>query len=249
MIAAPLKCHRGRRLAGPRKPRTAIHGLTFHESRYLSRLIDAIETCRYAGAFSRPFEDSAMPMDINIQLSDDDLQFFVKGMRDVQASVKDEDADTIIAAAQKLLDETRGASPPPFIAERIGSVESLISMSRDVGFNLPAEDRKRVLAALAYLADPNDAIPDNVPVLGFLDDAIMIELCRQDLRFEIEAYDDFCEWRTDEARARGLDPEKLMVQRADWADAQAAEAIALMQRRRRDSYSSGAWKPTLFKIS
>ena len=24
-----------------------------------------------------------MPMDINIQLSDDDLQFFVKGMRDV----------------------------------------------------------------------------------------------------------------------------------------------------------------------
>ena len=190
-----------------------------------------------------------MPMDINIQLSDDDLQFFVKGMHDVQASVKDESADAIITAAQKLLDETHAAHAPPFIAERIGSVESLIAMSRDVGFNLPAEDRKRVLAALAYLADPNDAIPDNVPVLGFLDDAIMIELCRRDLRFEIEAYEDFTSWRAEEARARGLDPEKLMVQRADWADAQAAEAIALMQRRRHDSYSSGSWKPTLFKIS
>lgn len=189
-----------------------------------------------------------MPMDINIQLSDDDLQFFVKGMHDVQASVKDEDAETIIAAAQKLLDETHAAHAPPFIAERIGSVESLIAMSRDVGFNLPDADRRRVLAALAYLADPNDAIPDSVPVLGFLDDAIMIELCRRDLQFEIEAYEDFVAWRAEEARARGLDPDKLMVQRADWADAQAAEAIALMQRRRRDSYASGAWQPTLFRI-
>ncbi|WHZ20126.1 MAG: hypothetical protein OJF55_002275 [Rhodanobacteraceae bacterium] len=190
-----------------------------------------------------------MPMDINIQLSDDDLQFFVKGMREVEASVKGADSGKIIAAAQELLDKTRGNKVPPFIAERLGSVESLIAMARDAGFSLPDADRQRVLAALAYLADPNDAIPDDVPVLGFLDDAIMIELCRQDLRFEIEAYDDFCEWRADEARARGIDPEKLMAQRADWADARAAETIALMHRRRRDSYASGAWKPTLFKVS
>lgn len=189
-----------------------------------------------------------MPLDINIQLSDDDLQFFVKGMHDVEASVKDTSPDTIIAAAQKLLNETRGASVPPFIAERLDSVESMISMAKDVGFGLPDADRQRVLAALAYLADPNDAIPDAVPVLGFLDDAVMIELCRQDLRFEIEAYDDFCAWRTDEAKARGEDPAKLMVQRVDWADACAAETIARMHRRRKDSYASGAWKPTLFKV-
>lgn len=190
-----------------------------------------------------------MPMDISIQLSDDDLQFFVDGMREVEAGIQGRNPEDIVTAAQNLLAKSRGSNVPPFIAERLESVESMISMAKDVGFNLPDADRHRVLAALAYLANPDDSIPDMVPVLGFLDDAIMIELCRQDLKFEIEAYDDFCAWREQEAKLRGEDPAKLGVERADWADARAAEAIARMHRRRHDSYASGAWKPTLFKVS
>ena len=202
-----------------------------------------------------------MPMDINIQLSDDDLQFFVKGMREVEAGIQSQNSDKIITAAQALLDETRGAEhAPPFISERLDSVESLISMAGDVGFNLPDEDRHRVLAALAYLADPEDSIPDRVPVLGFLDDAIMIELSVRELKHELDAYDDFCDYRQHEASRRGMDPAK--VGRADWLDSRRDELIDRMHSRRERDYGVGygsssgygrasytrGWRPGIFKF-
>lgn len=57
-------------------------------------------------------------------------------------------------------------------------------------------ERERVLSVLAYFTDPDDLIPDEIPGLGFLDDAIMIELASKELRHEIEAYTDFCAFRS-----------------------------------------------------
>ena len=53
------------------------------------------------------------------------------------------------------------------------------------------DERSPVLAALAYLCDPEDVIPDEIPGIGLLDDAVMIELVFRELRHELEAYEDF----------------------------------------------------------
>lgn len=103
-------------------------------------------------------------------------------MRRAQEAAKGRDAAGIIADARKLLRAEAHGRAPNFIRERLDTVESMIGMADDAGFALPEADETRVLAVLAYFADPVDFIPDTVPGLGFFDDAIMIELCRQELR-------------------------------------------------------------------
>lgn len=202
-----------------------------------------------------------MPLSISFELSDRDLEHFTKALEKARASAGSKGADEILAAASKLLVEASKVEVPDFIRERLEKLDDLIAMSRDDGWHLPEEDRQRVLSALVYFADPSDVIPDNVPVLGYFDDAIAIEMCVKELKYEIEAYDEFCDFRQGEAEKRGLNPAE--VGRADWLEARRDELVDRMHRRRnRDAGGSGygdssgyarrgytsSFRPGLFRI-
>jgi uncharacterized membrane protein YkvA (DUF1232 family) len=190
-----------------------------------------------------------MSLAITIELGDADLQHFIDAMRRAQDEAKHLSPAQVTESAAKLLDEGHHVKLPQFIAERLAKLDSMISMVNDQGFALPEEDRQRVLACLTYFANPKDIIPDNVPVLGFLDDAIMIELCVRELQHEIEAYDDFVAYRNEEAQRRGVDPATLKTERVEWAEARRVELLNRMRNRRMQSYSSSSgWRPTLFKF-
>lgn len=191
-----------------------------------------------------------MSLTITIELGDADLQHFIDGMKKAQEETKHLSAQQITDAARKLLADSANVPVPHFIAERLAKLDAMIAMVHDAGWALPDEDKGRVLSALTYFADPKDVIPDTVPVLGFLDDAIMIELCVRELKHELDAYDDFCDFRNNEAARLGVDPASHDVQRAQWLEGRREELQDRMRRRRRDSYSgtTGSWKPTLFRF-
>ena len=190
-----------------------------------------------------------MSLAITIELGDADLQHFIDAMKRAQEESRHLSAQQVAEAASQLLVEGHKVAVPQFIAERLQKLDSMIAMVNDTGFSLPEEDRQRVLACLTYFANPQDIIPDNVPVLGFLDDAIMIELCVRELQHEIEAYEDFVAYRKSEAAAHGVDPSALKTQRVEWAEARRLELIDRMRKRRGQSYQSGSgWKPMLFSF-
>ena len=202
-----------------------------------------------------------MSISLNFELNDRDLEHFHKAMAAAKESAKDRTAEDIIACAGTLLADAQKVHIPDFIKERLLRLDDMIAMVRDEGWHLPDEDRQRVLSALVYFCDPKDIIPDNVEVLGFLDDAIMIELCVRELKHELEAYDDFCDYRQHEAERRGLEPAKLG--RADWLESRRDELIDRMHARRERDFGTGygsssgyapraaytrGWRPGVFKF-
>jgi hypothetical protein len=178
-----------------------------------------------------------MPLTINLELSDEDLQHFAGVAESAKQASAGLSNTQVIEAATKLVATAQQSHTPQFVKERLELVGTLVAMMRDEGWALADEDCDNVRSALAYFTHGADAIPDTVPVLGFIDDAIMIELCARDLRHEIEAYDDFVEFRQREADRRKLDP--ATVGRADWLENRREELQDRMHRRRNRDFRGG----------
>ncbi|MFK7897137.1 MAG: YkvA family protein [Myxococcota bacterium] len=141
-------------------------------------------------------------MKISFELSDKDLRYFRQVLQKVRKGRSAQKEDVILRESLGLLDEVKKTNAPQFVQERIAQLTKLIQMLEDDDWRLEGADRKRVLNALAYFADPDDLIPDRVPGLGYLDDAIMVELVVRDLKHEIEAFDAFVEFRKDKKKAK-----------------------------------------------
>ncbi len=181
-----------------------------------------------------------MSLRVTFELDDDDLKHFKMIMQEARkaaAGIKPED---IVEAAERLLKGVDVATVPHFIGQRLQGLRDMIDMLQDHEWRLPADDAKRVLNALAYFCEPEDLIPDHVPGLGFLDDAIMIELAVRELRHEIEAYRDFCDYRGRAETRRGVKAKTSDVTREDWLAERRRQLQSRMHRRRKRSLSRAA---------
>ena len=69
---------------------------------------------------------------------------------------------------------------------RSGRGFTLIEMLVDEEWKLPKNDRERLLAVFMYFGDPEDILPDEIPVIGYLDDVIEPNQTRQRLSRALE---------------------------------------------------------------
>ncbi len=167
-------------------------------------------------------------MRISFELDDNDLKHFQLIMDEARKAARRIAPEDIVAAAEDLLRSVPESGAPGFVVERLERLQLMIDMLSDIEWRLPHQDASRVLNALAYFTEPEDLIPDHIPGLGFLDDAIMIELVVRELKHEIEAYQDFCDYR-ERLRAKG---DASSASREGWLDARRGELQARMRRRR-----------------
>lgn len=181
-----------------------------------------------------------MTLRITFELTDRDLNFFRKALRQSRAAVKDAEDAEIIEAIHAVLDDIRSSEPlPDFVGTRIPELETLLRMLSDEEWQLPDADRERLLATFVYFADPEDILPDHIPVIGYLDDVIIIELVARELVHVREAYDDFCAFREDFDKEYGKDVDPVI--RRDRLDRRRQQLHQRMRRRSARQQKPNLW--------
>lgn len=128
---------------------------------------------------------------------------------------------------------------------RLRRLDGLRAMLEDSDWDTSRATRARVLKLLDYVDRDDDLIADREPMLGLLDDVLLIELAWPAFSAEAEEYRDFCTYRDDEHPAGSGES-----QRHAWVRDRLAE-IALWQHHLRVSdshYAHSGDPPVRFRV-
>lgn len=73
-------------------------------------------------------------------------------------------------------------------AELLETVKTLWRMLTDPDYTISWSTKAWIITGLAYFINPLDAVPDAIPVLGYVDDAAMIAWVLHQIGDEVAAY-------------------------------------------------------------
>jgi uncharacterized membrane protein YkvA (DUF1232 family) len=183
-------------------------------------------------------------MTVTFELNDRDLCDFRRITALARGKGRGRGEQELRNRAADLLAGLDDAEVSDFVRKRLVELQTMLRMLEDPEWKLSSADRAWIVDALAYFVEPEDLIPDRIPGLGYLDDAILIGLIARDLRHDLKAYAEFCQFRTGEERRHGAD--EPPATREEWLKAKRQQLHARIRRRRdrrrasRESYSGGS---------
>ena len=115
-----------------------------------------------------------------------------------EATATLEDADKLEEFLQKLEQKLKVI---PLVGDKLSNVPAMASLLRSYAkkeyTNIPVKSIVAITSALIYLVSPIDLIPDHIPVIGYIDDATVIDICWNMVADDVAAYN---EWRASTGR-------------------------------------------------
>ena len=129
---------------------------------------------------------------VTFTLDDDDAEYFRALYRKAKKNAKLADPEKILREAQGTVAKVRKSKKTPkFVLDAIEVLADLTDLVVDTEYAAPQRVKDEVLAGVAYFSNPDDLIPDHIPGLGYLDDAIMVKFIEEEFRHELWGYRKF----------------------------------------------------------
>jgi len=184
-----------------------------------------------------------------VSFTDADLRHFNDCVARVAPGTPPLDSLQIAGAARRLARAVGEASQARFILIRMRRAGEVRALLRDRGWSCDEALRQRMVDLVAYVDGKQRLIPDDVPVIGGLDAALLMDLAMEDLRAELDQYADFCRYRQGEAARLGAAPQDVLLDRPSWEAARGEEVRLERQVRRiRESRYADGGEHEVFKV-
>lgn len=185
----------------------------------------------------------------SIEIREDDVQRFNALARSLNEEMPALTADQLAGVARRVLRTAIAGGDSPFIRSRMRRAAEMRAMALDSAWPLEATVAKRVADLLEYVDDPQGLIRDDVPHVGLLDDALLVDIAMDNLRDELDDYADFCRYGHAEAARRGVAVAAAAIDRAQWQVARDDELRLEQQLRRvRGSHYAGGAAERIFRV-
>jgi hypothetical protein len=180
----------------------------------------------------------------DLRLHDDAMAGFNALLAHLDANAPSVSADQLSTLARWLQQQPRHDAIA-LLSERLTRAEHLRRMLQDDDWELDEDLRARAQQLLSYLRQVDDLIHDDLPLLGQLDDALLVELTWPAFSGESQDYLDFCRFRTVERPGGNARDRRLA-----WQNACLAQAALAQQRRqvRSRHYAGGQPLQPLFRV-
>lgn len=173
------------------------------------------------------------PSITSLELNDEKLRRLNDLIRRVAPGKATYNAEQIAGAARRVLRASMKGQESAFIKVRMRRAGEIRAALADGQWDIPENLLGSMREIIAYIDDDKQAlIPNNVPIVGLLDDAILIDAAMDALRGELDDFADFCRYRIGEAASLGVAPSETRIERQRWHDDRQQELRLEQQLRR-----------------
>lgn len=128
------------------------------------------------------------------KITDEDAK---KELEEKSKKITDKDIEKVLSKEKEIEDKVKGAGP---LREYIDAVKSMFALVRAYWSGeyreIPWFTIAAIAAALLYVFSPIDLIPDVIPVIGMVDDALVVAACLKLVKQDLA---DFEAWRAAKA--------------------------------------------------